>query len=220
MVPGRASQTIASPHSHPSVAVGVTHTFLSTLSSYLCWICYSTAHRTGCRLLPANHHDTDVVNQSLQHLWEMLLHTESLPLRRSFSMQNIVLAGARQPSTSSRPLSGDLFSGRVLLPEERALQRITLHSNLLRGFVNEPCKDPALLGKIAECMGWKRPELFREPWGDRSEVKCSTAEQLQPQNSRPRGRDGASEPGPMLDHLAQDLPHSVKLLQHNLARQD
>lgn len=59
----------------PALWLWETHTFLNTVSSYLCWICYSTAHGTGCRLLPAKHHDTDVVNQSLQHLWEMLLHT-------------------------------------------------------------------------------------------------------------------------------------------------
>lgn len=56
--------------------------------------------------------------------------------------------------------------------------------------------------------------------GETGQGLCSTAEQLQPQNSQTRGRDGAREPGPILDHLAQNLPHSVKLLQHKLARQD
>lgn len=65
MVPGRASQTIASSQ----IWGCSTHAqFLNSLSSYLCWISYSTAHRSGCRLLPAKHHHTDVVNQSLQHL--------------------------------------------------------------------------------------------------------------------------------------------------------
>lgn len=45
-----------------SVAVGDTHTFLNTFSSYLCGICYSTAHEMGCRPLPAKHHDTDASN--------------------------------------------------------------------------------------------------------------------------------------------------------------